>query len=87
VGGALGKRFLLGYLLGQSVQICLVTQSSAVHSCVCDICSDAGGYDTWIHKHATALVEAVKRTIGNDPLTYVLCETPSVPLSGLCPLY
>ncbi|DBB07616.1 hypothetical protein WJX82_001357 [Trebouxia sp. C0006] len=34
--------------------------------------SDAGGYNTWIHKHATTLVEAVKRTIGNDPLTYVL---------------
>ena len=37
-------------------------------------CSDAGGYDTWIHKHATALVEAVRRTIGTDPLQYVLCE-------------
>ena len=34
--------------------------------------SDAGGYDTWVHKHASELTAAVKKVIGEAPLTYVL---------------
>lgn len=48
--------------------------------------SDAGGYDTWIHKHATALVQALKRTIGEDPLTYVLLTHGHLDHVGALPL-
>lgn len=35
-------------------------------------CSDAGGYDTWVHAHAAALIAALQHAIGGAPLKYVL---------------
>ena len=45
-----------------------------VWECYVLACSDAGGYDTWVHAHAAALIAAVQRAIGGAPLRYVLCK-------------
>ena len=36
--------------------------------------SDAGGYDSWLHKYASSLVSAVEDVLGAEDLKFVLRE-------------